>query len=213
MLRMIGLVPVVRNRAFDMVSDGEQFKLWIPAKNKFVIGRNDIVHPSSTALENVRPQHIYDALLLRHVDAQSEIAVRENGFETVTDAKGKKLQQADYEIDVIKKGEQGWYLSRKIIFSRTDLIPHRQLIYDQHGNLATDARYEDFQDHDGIGFPDRIEIWRPQEEYSITLKMVKLQLNGDLTDEQFALQQPPTAQVVNLDQPVANSAGSGPETK
>ncbi len=35
MLRMIGLMPVVRNTAFDMVSDGQVFKLWIPAKNRF----------------------------------------------------------------------------------------------------------------------------------------------------------------------------------
>ena len=32
MLRMIGLFPIVRNRAFDMVSNGNEFKLWIPPK-------------------------------------------------------------------------------------------------------------------------------------------------------------------------------------
>ena len=46
MLRMIGLMPIVRNRAFDMVSDGKQFKLWIPPKNRFVMGRNDVVSAS-----------------------------------------------------------------------------------------------------------------------------------------------------------------------
>ena len=30
MLRMKGLFPVVRNTAFDMVSDGRAFKVWIP---------------------------------------------------------------------------------------------------------------------------------------------------------------------------------------
>jgi hypothetical protein len=39
MLRMKGLLPVVRNTAFDMVSDGQEFKLWIPPKNKFVMAR------------------------------------------------------------------------------------------------------------------------------------------------------------------------------
>ena len=39
---MIGLMPIVRNHAFDMVSDGRDFKLWIPPKNRFVVGRNDI---------------------------------------------------------------------------------------------------------------------------------------------------------------------------
>lgn len=200
MLRMIGLMPIVRNRAFDMVSDGQQFKLWIPPKNRFVVGHNEVVHPSTQPLENVRPQHIYDALLLHSIDPQSEIAVLENDYEIVTDAKGHRVQQPDYEIEVIRKGSSGWFLSRKIIFSRTDLLPHRQLIYDEHGNLVTDARYEDFKDYNGIKFPTQIDIWRPQEEYSILLKIVKLQLNEPLTDDQFALQQPPGAVVVNLDQ-------------
>jgi len=30
MLHMIGLLPIVRTTAFDMVSNGEEFKLWIP---------------------------------------------------------------------------------------------------------------------------------------------------------------------------------------
>jgi hypothetical protein len=46
MLRMIGLMPIVRNKAFDMVSDGQEFKLWIPPKNRFIVGHNEIVRPS-----------------------------------------------------------------------------------------------------------------------------------------------------------------------
>lgn len=202
MLRMIGLMPIVRNRAFDMVSDGRDFKLWIPPKNRFVIGRNDVeTHNLNQPLENLRPQHIYDALILREIDPQNEIAVMENNFEVVTDAKHHQVQQADYEIDVIRRGQQGWFLSRKIIFSRTDLLPHRQLVYDQTGNLATDAHYEEYKDYNGVNFPSQIEIWRPQEEYDITITIVKLQLNEPLPDDKFALAQPPGAQVVHLDQP------------
>ena len=78
MLRMIGLMPIVRNRAFDMVSDGKTFKLWIPVKNKFIVGRNDVVLPSNQPLENIRPQQIYDSLLLRQISPE-DIAVLENG--------------------------------------------------------------------------------------------------------------------------------------
>src|SRR5580704_17679491 len=42
MLRLKGLLPVVRNTAFDMVSDGQEFKLWIPPQNKFFTGLNDV---------------------------------------------------------------------------------------------------------------------------------------------------------------------------
>src|SRR5919198_1627358 len=34
-IRIIGLYPVVRNKAFDMTSDGRSFELYIPAKNRF----------------------------------------------------------------------------------------------------------------------------------------------------------------------------------
>src|SRR6478609_114659 len=73
MLRMIGLLPIVRNKAFDMVSDGKIFKLWIPPKNRFIIGRNDVTNPNSGPLESIRPQQIYDAMLLPKIDAQNEI--------------------------------------------------------------------------------------------------------------------------------------------
>jgi outer membrane lipoprotein-sorting protein len=213
MLRMIGLMPIVRNRAFDMVSDGRQFKLWIPPKNRFVVGRNDVETPNpKTPLENVRPQNIYEALLIRSIDPEQEIAVVENGYETVLDAKRHQYLQPDYEVVVVRKGKLGWYLSRKIIFSRTDLKPHRQLIYNDQGVLVTDVRYGDYSDYDGIAFPKQIEIERPQEEYDITLNIIKLELNKPLADDQFELQQPPGAEVVRLGQSsgasVSQSGGS-----
>jgi len=209
MLRMIGLMPIVRNQAFDMVSDGQVFKLWIPIKNKFVTGQNDVVRPSKQPLENIRPQYIYDALLLRPVDPQNEIAVLENGMETVLDSKRRPVEQPDYQVDVIRRGEHGWYLSRKIVFSRTDLRPHRQLIYDPNGKLATDAHYENLKDFSGTEFPSTIQIYRPEEGYTIVLHILKLEINQPLTDQQFALEMPPGAQVINLDQPSDLNAQDG----
>src|SRR5208337_711998 len=189
MLRMKGLLPLVRNTAFDMVSDGREFKLWIPPKNKFVVGLNDgDNYQPDKRLENLRPQYIYDAMLMPEV-GQDEIAVLENGYETVLDAKRHRVDQPNYALAVIRKGPQGWYLSRKIEFSRTDL----------QGNVATDAHYQDYKDDAGTTFPSTIQIERPREDYDITLSMVKLEINKALTDDQFALEQPPGAEVVHLD--------------
>jgi hypothetical protein len=206
MLRMKGLMPVVRNTAFDMVSNGQDFKLWIPPKNKFVLGPNSLDHyQPEKRLENLRPQHIYDALLLREI-GPDEIAVLENGYETVLDPKKHRVDQPDYQIVVIRKGTNGWFLSRKIEFSRVDLLPHRQLIYDEQGNLATDAHYQDYKDYSGVQFPSRIEIERPKESYDITLNILKLDLNRTLNDDQFALEQPPGAEVIHLDQQNSSAA-------
>jgi outer membrane lipoprotein-sorting protein len=132
--------------------------------------------------------------------------VLENSDEILHDSKGRRVLQEDYELVVIRKGEQGWALSRKIVFSRTDLRPHRQYIYDQQGKLVTDARYANYKDYDGVSFPSRIEIARPQEEYDITLNILKLEMNTPLRDDQFALEQPPGAEVVHLDRPQPQSS-------
>lgn len=201
-LHMIGLMPFVRTTAFDMVSDGRDFKLWIPPKNRFVVGQNQVTSLSiDQPMENIRPQNIYEALLIRRIDPNNEIAVLENGYETLHDGKGHRVLQDDYELTVIKKAESGWVLERKIVFSRSDLKPHRQFIYTDDGKVATDAKYAEYKDYDGFSYPSRIEIYRPQEEYDITLNMLKVEINTPLKDEQFVLQQPAGAQVVHLDRP------------
>jgi outer membrane lipoprotein-sorting protein len=210
MLRMIGLFPILRNRAFDMVSDGQDFKVWIPTKNRFVVGRNDLATPNpAQPLENLRPQSIYDALLLREIDQQHEIAVLENDTETIVDEKAHKKVRADYVIDVIRNDGNDAWLSRKIVFSRIDLLPNRQLIYDQSGTLVTDAHYSNYKDYNGLNFPSRIDIKRPEEEYDITLTIVKLDLNPSLADDKFVLDQPAGAQVIHLDGTKPPTHGGG----
>jgi hypothetical protein len=206
-LHMIGLMPIVRTTAFDMVSDGKDFRLWIPPRNRFVIGKNDVATPNTEQpMENIRPQNIYEALLIRRIDPNSEIAVIENDYEMLHDAKGNRVLQEDYELTIIQKYEKGWRLSRKIVFARTDLKPHRQYIYDEDNKVVTDARYAEYKDYDGFSFPSRIEIFRPQEEYDITLNVLKLDINKPLTDDQFVLEQPSGAVVVHLDRPQSSLA-------
>jgi len=158
-------------------------------------------------MENIRPQNIYEALLIPAIDAASELAVMSRSYETLHDAKGHPVLQEDYELIVIRKnGDKDAYLARKIVFSRIDLKPHRQFIYDEDGKVGTDARYAEYKEYDGISFPSRIEIIRPQEEYDITLNMLKVEINKPLTDDQFVLEQPAGAEVVHLDRPQSSEA-------
>jgi len=212
MLHMIGLLPIVRTTAFDIVSDGQEFKLWIPSRNRFVVGRNDVsTAGTDQPMENIRPQDIYQALLIPPIDSEHEIAVLENSEEILHDSKGHRVLQEDYELIVIRKKDKNeGVLSRKIVFGRTDLQPHRQYIYDERAKLVTDARYADYKDYDGVSYPSRIEIFRPQEEYDIKMTVLKLDINKPLKDEQFTLQQPPGAEVVHLDRPQSSAAQAPP---
>jgi hypothetical protein len=199
-LRMIGLAPVVRTTLFDMVSNGKSFELSIPPQKKFFVGTNQVGKPSEKPLENLRPQTILDALLLKAID-QNEIAVLEQGTETVKDPKiHKDVEQADYVVVVLRKEDARYFLSRRIVFSRIDLLPHRQFIYGKQGELLTDVFYETFTDFGGGTFlPTSITIDRPVEEYEIVLTVLKSHLNEPLKDEQFVLSQPPGSQLINLD--------------
>jgi outer membrane lipoprotein-sorting protein len=200
MLRMIGLYPIVRNKAFDIVSNGQEFKLSVPATNKFYIGHNQVIQDSSSPLDTLRPQAIYDALLLQAVNPDNEIAVLESSTEMVVDAQTHKLvQQPNYVLDVIRRTDKGWTLARKVAFDRTNLIPHRQVFYDEHGNPVTDARYQAFKAYDNVNFPSYIDVKRPQEEYDIRLFIVKLTVNQTISEDQFALEPPPGSLLVNLD--------------
>src|SRR6204780_3241848 len=197
-LRMIGLFPILQTHVFDTVSSGQEFKLWIPPKNQFIVGNNDIARPSAQPLENLRPQVIYDALLLQAVDLQNELAVLEEGEHMAIDRETQKpVLQPDYTLDIIKQNGQGWYLSRKTVFDRTDLQPHQQVLYEEHGLAATTLISDEYREFNGVLFPTNIRIWRPQEEYSIKLEVTKLTINGPIADDQFVLEAPSGAGVAS----------------
>jgi hypothetical protein len=181
---------VVRNKAFDMVSDGANFKLYVPARNRFLVGRNEIDQPSENKLENLRPQHFLEALLVRPVDANRDKLLLEN----FTDE-----DNAFYVLHVVHVNGGGeLQLERTIWFNRYNLTMARQLIFDAAGNILTDARYAEWQPYDNVAFPKHIEINRPRDEYAVVIDIVKMDINKGVSDDKFVLDQPEgtTLQVV-----------------
>ena len=190
-LRMIGLFPIMQNQVFDLANNGHEFKLWIPSRNQFVAGNSDQARSSMQPLGNLRPQVIVDALLVQAVDPQSELAVLEGGEHEVIDPGERKLAlQSDYTLNIIKQNGRGWYLSRKVVFDRTDLRPHQQLLYDEHGSVVTDVHYDEYREFNGVFFPTNIQIRGSQEEYSIKLEVTNLTINAPITDDQLLLDVP-----------------------
>jgi hypothetical protein len=72
------------------------------------------------------------------------------------------------------------------------------LIFDDAGNILSDARYDDWHYFDSAPFPKHIEINRPQDDYGVILDVVKLYINRGVTSDKFVLNQPEgsTLQVV-----------------
>lgn len=179
-IRIIGLLPLVRNTAFDMVSNGADFKLYVPSKSRFLVGANEVVEPSQNKLENLRPQHFLEALLVRPVGPGEQVVL-----ENFTDE-----DNAFYILHVIRGAPGELELARTIWFSRVDLRIARQMIFDRMGNILTDARFQQWQQYDNVPFPKHIEIDRPRDEYAVVVDVVKMDINKGVTDDKFVLNQP-----------------------
>ena len=206
-IRLIGLYPVVRNKAFDMVSNGADFKLYVPSKNRFLVGKNEIEAPSANKLENLRPQHFLDAMIVKPIDLTTEKVLLMN----LTDE-----DNAFYIIPVVHENGNGQLqLVRSVWFNRYNLTIARQFIFDANGNILTDARYSDWRPYDNVPFPKHIEINRPKDEYAVVIDIVKMDINKGVSAEKFALAQPEgtTLQVVGTAPPPAPAAPQPPATK
>jgi outer membrane lipoprotein-sorting protein len=181
-IRLIGLTPVIRTTMFDMVSAGADFKLYIPSKDRFIVGRNAIDEPSTNKLENLRPKHFLDALDVQPVDPKTSKVILEN----FTDE-----DNAYYIVhEVLELPDGSLHLQRTIWFSRIDMTMARQMIFEAAGNILTDARYSEWHSYDNVPFPKHIEINRPRDEYAMVLDIVKMEINKGVSADQFVLEQP-----------------------
>jgi outer membrane lipoprotein-sorting protein len=199
-LRVIGLVPVLHTRAFDMASDGTTFKMWIPHENKVFEGSNTVTNESPNTLENFRPNVFSDSLLIKCIGRDDLVTLTSND-ETKLDPKTKQMMlQPEYDLLVLrrKSNSQEMVPVRVIHFNRVDLRPYEEDIYDSKGDIQTQAIYAPDQTFGPVRFPGSITIKRPLEEYQIVVTIQKLVTNQTLTDDQFELSPPAGAIVQEL---------------
>ena len=192
MLHVLGMLPVIETRAFDMVSNGNNFTLLIPPKNLAVTGTGTVTTPSSNPLMNLRPAVFYDSLLIKKVGPDDLVYVTsDTGI--VRDPKTHHLiAEPDYELGILRRigNSQQLIPERVVHISRTNLLPFQQDEYNDHGILVTRTVYSDYRTFDQIPYPTKITISRPIDGYQIILTIEKLTFNYPLKDDQFELKIP-----------------------
>jgi outer membrane lipoprotein-sorting protein len=191
MIRIIGQAPVVKTEIFDMVSDGREFRVSIPPKNKFIVGKNNYQGSAKRPLENLRPSHILDALLIPPIDETKEKFFKEETH-SVTG-------QYFYVLNIVEPNGAGELsLKRKVWFDRSDLSIARLQLYGAGGVLLEDVSYSSYHDYQGIRYPDEITLNRPEEGYTLTITMEKAAFNQPIPPEKFVLKRPPNSVLVQL---------------
>ncbi|HEV2615820.1 MAG TPA: hypothetical protein VGU63_04325 [Candidatus Acidoferrales bacterium] len=187
-IRVIGQAPVVAKDIFDMASDGQTFRIYIPSKNKFIVGPANLRRAVSKPIENLRPQHLVDALIWSVIPQSENVLLEE------ADA----LPFRYYVLTLARNGEHGWELDRKIWFDRATLQIARIQIYGPGGELDSDVRTNDWQPVDGVNYPKDILLARPADQYQLDIRITQLTLNQTIASDKFQLAQPPGTELVQL---------------
>ena len=185
-IRIIGLYPVVRSKAFDMLSTGNDFRIYIPSKNRFVEGANDAPADSPNKLENLRPEAFLQAMLIPPPEPNDQTVL-----EDATDE-----NDALYIIHFLRKDEAGNpIITRNVWFDRQTLRIVRQKSFSKSGITISDTRYHDWKVYNNVAFPSGIDINRPVDGYGVVMTVTQLEANKKLADEKFQLPQPEGTQL------------------
>ncbi len=205
MLRVLGLVPVLRTHAFDLASNGENFTLLIPPRSRAIVGSNAVTKRAANPLENMRPEFFLQAILIHSISPDRIVSLT-NSSATTMDTKNKQLLETpQYELTVLNPGKDGApgvvkvFQARQVIkFSRVNLMATEQDIYNKDGDMETQVLYGPYQTFNGMLYPSTITINRPLEEYRIALTVEKITFNQPLPDEQFESKVPAGYKVQNM---------------
>lgn len=167
-------------KAFDMVCDGATFRVYIPLKKRFFVGDNDRDEPSEKRLENIRPQHIFEAMMI-DPPGDDEYAMLENIVEG----------PAAYHVVVLaRNGGPNLRISRKAWFERAGMQLARIQVFNENSDVATDVRYLDWEEQNSLPYAKTVIITRPKDGYSLTVRTTKPGLNAQLPPDAFELKAP-----------------------
>lgn len=210
-IRVIGQAPVVSKNIFDMVSDGETFHIFIPSKNKFLEGPANLERQSAKPIENLRPQHLVDALLWTAIPDGAPILFEEesegaNHFYVLIVVRAA----TEGATEPARAGSTDWEITKEIWFGRADLRVSRLDNFAGGGKVTSDARYSDWQPAGGsqdaasgsgsgnVLYPRKISLSRPSDDYDFEIGIKKIAVNETIGAERFVLKQPPGTELVKV---------------
>jgi outer membrane lipoprotein-sorting protein len=198
-IRVIGQAPIVGTNIFDMVSDGETFHIFIPSKNQFLVGSAQLERPSVKPIENLRPQHLIDAIFWQAISKEAPVLLEQVDQPTAhyyvltvagrSDAAGAANSAAN---------AADWEISHKIWFDRTDLNVSEIQMYDPDGKVSSDIHYSAWNTTDPKAYPYQISVRRIREDYELQIGITKVTLNEPVEASRFVLDQPQGAELVHV---------------
>jgi len=201
-------VPFIAKDIAQMTSDGEHFRVAVlqgeDKYRRFVKGTNNALYEkldldgatdgaaknkktmsekeTVSALANLRPQHLTDALMISPIGSASEAALLYSISEFFQDEpdsrpqgkKGGRVVRGYYLLEELSQSSQGEIrLLRRLWFDRVGSIRlARVQTFDERVLLITDVAYwgeKSLGENGQARLPSRIQITRPHDHYKLSV--------------------------------------------
>lgn len=205
LIRMNGTATLGLVSAFDMTSDGEEFRLSVPPQGKFYHGPNDgrIEGEGDNPLLQLRPHHVMQSLFvdIRTYLEQPQVV---RAFEEMSEGRRRF-----YVFSFIDASESDGNLIERVWIDRRNLEVGRKQVFGPDGVLELQVDYDFYEDAGGVQFPRRVAIQKPVEGASLQIDFIDIELNAELDQALFQLPFPQGTESIRVGEPAPPSNGSG----
>jgi outer membrane lipoprotein-sorting protein len=185
-------LPIVSTTVANMVSDGRQYRVWLPLDKQYMIGDVDAPPSSNNTVKDLRPQQFMEGLFvdIRPYLGNSEV---KQTFEEATEG-----VRSFYVFTFVNFAGTEARTLEKIWIDRLDLQVSRKQVFGKEGRIEVDAQYTGYQPMNGISFPQNVELQLPLQDYTVKMEFQKTTLNESVPEDAFTLPQPEGAKLVQV---------------
>ncbi len=188
------LNPLTSSTVVTMAATEGRFQIWVPRENKYLVGPTDLKLEEREPLQNVRPDHMLQALMVQPVRVDPP-----NSWLVV--AEEQDSRRKFYTLDVIRvaAGTGVGCLQRRIWIERSELRLARQHYYDC-GQPVSLIQYGGAVPMGEQLVSTEVTLERVQEHYRMHLRWEPeaVRVNQTLKETAFQVPRPPRAELVEI---------------
>lgn len=196
-LRVILFAPIAHIRVFDMVSNREGYRIAIPAKRRYIVGKNSESPSVASGIGTIQPWVVRDALRIPALGQKetTSFIIMEDLATTDKNGKATKHQELLLSVHRISEDTKRIVTVRTIRFDGASHLPIEQDMYGPDGHLTTKVSYRSYRTIDDVPYPTALTITRPREKLQFVLRVNSQSFNRALGDDQFELAFPESATI------------------
>lgn len=179
--------PAFKKREISLVSEGDEFRVWIHSKREFYIGNNSSRELISDELEKnpeipIRACHIFEAIFPEAIPLNDLVYRYAKTEEEDANVKYYVLRVSrDDSFPRIRPLREFW-------IERVGMTISRQRIFDEEGRIVGDITYADAVQIGKYTLPRKINIKRSLDGYTLDLEFKDWEVNPVFREDAFRLE-------------------------